>query len=443
MAASPNKTPLFLVQNYKTPTLQSICIYSMKKRILASMLALPLAVSTAYAQDSSPVRISGFGTAALTWVNKDKVEFGRPNQAHGADKDPTTGVDSNLGLQADYTINNWLSVTGQGLVRKDAEDDYGADLTWAFVKAKVSDDVSIRVGRIGLPVFMISDYRNVGYANTFLRPPVEMYSQVTFDNVDGADITWRHSYGDTTYTAQFAYGKTNTKIYGGPDMDARHLSALNLVAEHGPLTLRFGRADTKITLNNQASLNTLLGSLRAAGAGYGIGALGALAGDIAVTNKKASFTSVGAALDWNNIVLQTEFAKRKTDSYLNDTKSWYVMGGYRVGQFLPYYTHAKLSIDGSVANTVPAACPAGYPAACGATLRALSGAVASLKYNGLGQAEQTTDTVGVRWDFHRSMALKVQVDRVRPDTGNGLLLNAKPGFKGPVTVGAVALDFVF
>jgi len=415
----------------------------MKKRIFASMLALPLAVSTAYAQDSSPVRISGFGTAALTWVNKDNVEFGRPNQARGADKQPTTGVDSNFGLQADYTVNNWLSFTGQGLVRKDAEDDFGAELSWAFAKARISDDVSIRVGRIGLPVFMISDYRNVGYANTFLRPPAEMYSQVTFDNVNGADITWHHSFGDTTYTAQFAYGSTNYKVYGGPDLDARHLSALNLVAEHGPLTLRFGRADTKVTLNNQQAINGLVGSLRAAGTGYGIGALGTLADDIAVDKKKASFTSVGAALDWNNVVVQTEFAKRKTDSYLNDTKSWYVMGGYRFGQFLPYYTHARLSIDGSVANTVPAACPAAYPAACGVTLRALSGAVSSLKYTGLSQGEQTTDTIGVRWDFRRSMALKVQVDRVRPDGGNGLLLNVKSGFKAPVTVGAVALDFVF
>jgi hypothetical protein len=408
----------------------------MNKYFIASMLALPLAVSTAYAQDNSPVRISGFGTAALTWVNKDNVEFGRPNQARGADKDPTTGVDSNLGLQADYTVNSWLSVTGQGLVRKDGEDDFGAELSWAFAKAKVSEDVSIRAGRIGVPVFMISDYRNVGYANTFLRPPAEMYSQVSFDNVNGADITWRHSYGDTTYTAQFAYGSINYKINGGSDMDIRRMHALNLVAEHGPLTLRFGRADTKITLHNK-SMNTLLGSLRAAGGGYGIGALNTLADNLAVDNKKGTFTSVGATLDWNNILLQSEFAKRKMDSYLNDTTSWYVMGGYRIGKFLPYYSHAKLSIDDTVANTVPAACPAGYPAACGVALRTLSGAVSSLKYAGLGQAAQTTDTVGVRWD------LKVQVDRVRPDAGNGLLLNAKPGFKGPVTVGAVALDFVF
>jgi hypothetical protein len=36
----------------------------------------------AYAQDGSSVRISGFGTGALTWTNTDKAEFGRPNQRY-------------------------------------------------------------------------------------------------------------------------------------------------------------------------------------------------------------------------------------------------------------------------------------------------------------------------------------------------------------------------
>ena len=49
----------------------------------------------------------------------------------------------------------------------------------------------------------------------------------------------------------------------------------------------------------------------------------------------------------------------------------------------------------------------------------------------------------MRWDFASSVALKAQIDRVKPKNGNGLFVNAKPGFTGPVTVGAVALDFVF
>ena len=410
----------------------------MKKRIIASALALSFVAPCAFAQDA--VRISGFGTGALTWSNTDKAEFGRPNQASGATKDVTTGVDSNFGVQADYAVNSWLSVTGQGLVRKDAQDDFGAELAWAFAKAKVSDDVSIRVGRMGLPAFMISDYRNVGYANTMLRPPNEVYSQNLFNTIDGADVIWQHTYGDTTYTAQFAAGRNKSDLISGLNTTGNRMKVLNLVAEHGPLTLRFGRLTGLLSVNNTA-LPLLLNGLNAVAAGYRVPQLAQLATELDVHNKKATFTSLGATLDWNNILVQSEFAKRKTDAYLNDTTSWYVMGGYRFGKILPYYTHAKLSIDGSPNTNI--ACPAGYPAACGLTVAALTDKAAGLRYTGVGQGEQQTDSIGVRWDFRNSVALKVQFDHVRPNKASGLLSNVKPGFTSPVNVGAVALDFVF
>jgi hypothetical protein len=317
----------------------------MKKRILATLLALPLATST-YAQESSPaVKISGFGTGALTVSNNDDAEFGRANQARGVKKDARTGVDSNLGLQADFTINNWLSVTGQGLVRKDAEDDFGAEATLAFAKAKVTDELSVRVGRMGVPVFMISEYRNVGYLNTFVRPPQEMYSQVPFNTIDGIDAVWQHGFGDTSVTAQLAFGSTTAKLAGHLEAEMKSLVVLNLVAEYGPFTARVGRADGKLTVTGAASLDSLLTSLRTAGTGYRLPALNTLADQLVSDEKKASFTSAGLGMDWNNIVGQAEYAKRKTHSYINDTSSWYVMGGYRIGKFLPYYTHGKVGVQ--------------------------------------------------------------------------------------------------
>jgi hypothetical protein len=417
----------------------------MNKQIIAAVLALPLALSSAFAQEAEgpTVKISGFGTGALTWSNTDQAEFGRPNQASGAKKSPRTGVDSNLGLQADVGVNSWLSFTAQGLVRRDAEDDYGAELAWAFAKAKINDHFSVRVGRIGLPAFMISDYRNVGYANTFLRPPVEMYSQVPFNGLDGIDATYQQSFGDTSVTGQLAYGGTEAKIAGGYTGKAKKMSALNVVAEHGPFTARFGRVDAKISITGSPTLTTLLGGLRATGTGYRFPQLNAMADQIDPLEKSASFTSVGLGVDWNNVVVQTEFAKRKTDSYVNDTTSWYVMGGYRFGKVLPYFIHGKVAIDGFPANVVPSACPAGYPAACTPTLAALRAGAARLPYTGIGQGEQSTTSIGVRWDFYRSLALKAQVDRVKPAAGSGLLLNPSAGFNRDVTVGAVAIDFVF
>jgi hypothetical protein len=412
----------------------------MKKTMIASLLALPLCASVAQAQENA-VKISGFGTAAATYSDDDRAEFARPNQASGSAGDFRTGIDSNLGLQADYTVNDWLSLTAQGLVRKDAEEGYGAELSWAFAKFRISDELSVRVGRVGLPIFMISDYRNVGYANTMLRPPSEVYSQVPFNSVDGADITWRHEFGNTSLTTQFAAGSTKAPVTSF-HVRGKDILALNLVAENGPFTLRVGHARTKITLDDLPSLNTLIGSLRAAGAGYRLPQLTALASDVEAKGDKGTFNSIGLTADWNNFVLQSEFAKRKTETYINDTTSWYVMGGYRIGKFLPYYTRSELKIDSTINNTVPTACPAGFPAACTPTLQALRAGVSRIAVSGVGQGEQTTDTIGVRWDFYKSAALKVQIDRIKP-TGSGLFINVKPGFSGPVTVGAVALDFVF
>lgn len=418
----------------------------MNKRFIATLLTLPLALSSAFAQDTSAaptVKISGFGTGALTWADTDQAEFARPNQASGVRKSPGAGVDSNLGLQADFGINHWMSVTLQGLVRKDAEDDFGAEISLGFVKAKLSDKLALRVGRMGAPMFMISDYRNVGYANTFLRPPVEVYAQVTTNNIDGIDAIWQQNFGDTTITAQLALGQSHAKVpssAGGITfVDFKNMVALNLVAEHGPLTVRLGRTDGKLTIDSSATLNGLFGGLRATAAGYQMPQLATLADQLAVDKKKASFTSAGLGLDWNNVVAQAEYAVRKTDSFINDTTSWYVMGGYRIGKLLPYYLHSSTRSDHHVANTVPAACPAGYPAACTATLHALSAGIDAVG----APVNQSSNSIGVRWDLYRSMALKVQLDRFKPSGNAGLFLHPSPGFTGPVTTAAVALDFVF
>lgn len=412
----------------------------MKTRFLVTALVLPLAISSAFAQDESGVRISGFGTGALTWSDTDKAEFARANQPSGAAKDPRTGVDSNLGLQADYTVNDWLSVTAQGLVRKDGQDHYGAELSWAFAKATLSDNLSVRVGRMALPAFMISDYRNVGYANTFLRPPQEMYSQMPLNSIDGIDVTWQQQYADTTYTAQAAYGRSTIDMSTGMEAKAKGEYALNLTAEHGPFIVRVGRTGTKFTAEN-AELSALVTTIQGAGAAYNIPQLNQMARLLDSRDQKYTFTSVGVSMDWNDIVVQTEYAKRKMpESFLGSSKSWYVLTGYRFGKVLPYYSHAKVTASTS-ANMIPTACATGAPAACTPTVTALHGLM-ELLGTSISGTGQTTDSIGVRWDFMRSAALKVQIDRIKPET-TGLFVNVQPGFKGPVTVGAVAIDFVF
>jgi hypothetical protein len=399
----------------------------MKQPTRALLAAAILAAfgAAAHAEDGPVVTVSGFGTAAMTMTNTDDAEFARPNQAAGVRRDARPGVDSNFGIQASAKFNDTVSATVQGLVRKWATDQYGAEMAWAFVKFKLNDDFSLRVGRMGLPVYMISDFRNVGYANTMLRPPSEVYRQVSLDNVDGADVVYQHSFeNDATLTAQFAVGNAKTRSPGNYYVKFKPVTALHVVYETGPFSFRFGRADATFGIYNNASINGLVAAVNAVG-------LTTIANDLKVTDVQGSFTSVGMTMDYKNFLIQAEYAKRKTESRLvMDTSSWYAMLGYRWGKFTPYYMYADAKQDSIRSySTLPTSGPLA-PLAAG-----INGAIKS----GL----TSTNAVGVRWDFYKSAALKVQVDRIQPHDGSGGFLNPKPGFHDTVTVYAAGIDFVF
>ncbi|CUI09129.1 porin [Massilia antarctica] len=378
----------------------------------------------AHAADSPTVTISGFGTAALTATDTNDVEYARFNQAAGVGTSPRAGVDSNFGIQGTAKMNDWLSFTAQGLARKNARDAWGAELSWAFAKFKVSDEVSIRVGRIGMPIYMISDFRQVGYANTMIRPSREVYGQIYGDSYDGVDAMYQHSFGDTTVTAQIGVGTMSAKITDDNRIKYKPATTINIVAENGPFTVRFGRADAKVSVEDSESIDGLLATLRKVG-------MSRVADELSVTDVDGSFTSLGVTMDYKNILVQSEYAVRKTDSLaLPDTTSYYAMLGYRFGKITPFYYYGKVKQDSARAY-------AGLPAA--GPLAPLSAGVAMAMKTGL----QSTNAVGVRWDFNKSAALKVQIDHIKPRDGAGTFLRAKPGFSDSVNVYAAGVDFVF
>jgi hypothetical protein len=405
----------------------------MKKQLLvAAVLAATVAMQAqAGALDDGNLSISGFGTVGVAKSNTDDAKFARYNQADGVGDSTRIGLDTNLGLQATYKINDWLSGTAQVLTRKATEHSFTTDLTWAFLKARINDEVSVRIGRVVVPTFLISDYQNVGYANTMMRPPIEMYSQNPIENSDGADINYQHAFGELNFTAQAFAGVSRGKLFvsSGAGSTATYrapAAGLSVSGEYGPFLLRFAHARADMHINDLQPINGLTTTLNTVG-------FTQLASDLTfTTGKKIAFTSVGGTMDWNNIVAQAEYAQRRAKEavYLPDTNSWYTMVGYRIGKVLPYYAHASAKGAGSSVTT---------PAAL-ARVPALNTAVTGL----LASAEQTSDIVGVRWDFAKSVALKVQVDRVKPKAKSGLLINVPAaGYNKDVTVVAAGLDFVF
>lgn len=424
------------------------------RTLYLAMLSLPLAAagSAMPAGESaepgnagasrSAWSVRAFGTGAVTWTDNGDAEFARLNQSTGAATRPRAGVDSNLGMQLSYQASPWWSATVQGLARKGAARHVESELAWGYLTLKPGYNLSLRAGRLGLPVYMLSDYRNVGYANTAIRPPQEVYSLAVADHVDGVDATWKAGLRDYALSAQLYAGSNRTKLaaFGTTaHVDIDNMVGLILGIERGPLSLRVGHTRTRATLDDLEPVNQLIAGLRATGAGYDLPAVSALGDALQVRRTPTSFTSAGANFDGDHLVVQAEFARVRSGGYASSNSAWYLLGGYRFDQLLPYFSYGSLKTDRVVANTVPAACPDGYPAECGETLAQLSAGVAMATP----VQEQNTLSLGLRWEMSPSTAVKLQVDRIRTRHGTGLFINTRPGFAGPVTVGAVALDFVY
>lgn len=379
----------------------------------------------------SPLSLSGFGTLGGATTNTDAAQFIRYNQAEGARSGFTTGTDSNLGLQASYQFTPAISATLQTLTRKYTSPDYTTALSWAFLKIALTKELNVRLGRVVVPVFMASDTQNIGYANTMIRPPMELYGLAPIENVDGLDLDYQHAFGMTTLSVQLAGGVSTGRLVvsgaGGQVVDFRApLVGLHVALDNGPFTLALGRLHADFGSSDFTALNSVTGQLQANG-------YGGVAQQLTIVGgKHIDFTSLGLTMDWHNIVLQSEYGRRRAAEpvYISNNDAWYAMAGYRMGSLLPYYAHASVR---------QASRSVSLPPALAAT--ALGAAV---EQGFLTSPEQHSDLLGVRWNFARSRALTLQVDRLRPTVKSGELTDGPPGgLHAPVMVIAIALDAVF
>ncbi len=357
----------------------------------ATVLSLGAAQSLAATQIGEHLTFSGFGTLGVVHSDTDEGQFVRGRQLTGAaDNDLEFNVDSNMGAQLTATATSWLSGTVQLLAAHRLEENIDIEAEWAFVKLAPLNGLEIRGGRMSLPTFAISDFRNVGYANTWIRPPDEVYALAILNRLEGADATYRLPIGSTSLTVSVLAGKSEleTSFF---KLDVDNVKGFNVLWETDWVSLRAGRVRGEPQLPG---------------------------GDV------YTFSGVGAIVDRDNIVAQAEYVTRRSENEPAgvDADGWYVLGGYRFGSILPYVMYG---------HTAPK-----------------EAGPAHLSY------DQSTIAAGVRWDAFKSAAFKFQVQHVDTNDTSGVSFvtpalppPAPPAAFAPitdsVTVLSLALDFVF
>src|SRR5690606_29899007 len=172
---------------------------------LAGLLATPLAAA---AQDGEPMfSFSGFGTVGAVHNSEDHADFATDFGPDGAGHSDSVSFtpDSRLGLQLDARFSERFSAVVQLTSEYDYEGSYAPDVTLAHVRYAFSPALSLRLGRLAPPMFMLSDYRKVGYAMPWLRPPVEVYNASI--QLDGGELMYRFNAGAAAVTLQLLAGE--------------------------------------------------------------------------------------------------------------------------------------------------------------------------------------------------------------------------------------------
>ncbi|MGM0703355.1 MAG: porin [Pseudomonadota bacterium] len=408
-----------------------------RKQALLVIVSLLLAPNFLKAQADTPsLSVNGFGTLGVVHSDEDQAAFVAnifaPRGA-GHSSSWSAEVDSRLGLQLTADFTTRLSGVVQAVSEQRYDGSYRPDIEWANVKFDATPDFSLRAGRVMLPIFMNAEYRKVGYAIPWVRPPQEVYRSIPVSNIDGVDASYRFHFGEAVNTLRATYGQTNAKSpyideagnRATSEAESRDGLTISNHLEWYDLSLFAAYSQFRLTIDEFSPFFDIYRMFGPQGE--------AIANRYDVEDKRFEVVSLGANFDRGDWFVMGEWTQMKSRTFLADSHGWYVTGGYRIGTITPYITYAKHRITSS--TSTPGLSQPGT-----AQLDAILNTFLSY------QPQQTGVSLGVRWDFSRNMTLKAQLDHIDMEPGSpGYLVNPQPGFEpgGTVKLFSLALDFVF
>ncbi|HLZ98622.1 MAG TPA: hypothetical protein VKP66_11855 [Steroidobacteraceae bacterium] len=366
-------------------------------RHAATAMALALGIAAAAeAGDGMTTSISGYGTVGGTFTSDSKFAYHHGvDEFTGASTTLDVGLESRLGVQAVFDFGSGFSVTAQELAKERADKSFDLGTEWLYAQYQATSDLKLRLGRVVLPAFLLSDSRNVGYAATWFRAPNELYALEPFQNLDGGQVVWHHGVGPVAVGLQMSYGTTRQNfLVNGLSLPSNANYGLNESAtiEYGDFLVR--AAQTKLVVPTTIPLS----------ATYAI--------SYDVVDK---FTTVGVQYDDGKTIAMGEWAKRTQNTgpglplALGKSTSWYMAGGRRFGKLTPMVIYGKVDQ--------------------GLTLLGPSGNFGA--WSG-----------SLRYDLVRNVALKAQLSRAQAADSVYWVANDPTSTKY-VNVYSVGADFVF
>jgi hypothetical protein len=368
-----------------------------KRTVRAAVCAVLLAGwAGAAAADDITTTISGYGTLGGTFTSNNQYVYHHDNNEFtGANEQFDVALESRLGLQATVDFGSGLSVTAQELIKQRGSNEFSLGTEWLYVQYAPDSHWKLRLGRVALATFLLSDVRNVGYAQPWFRQPNEVYAAETFQSLNGGQALYHVNLGPVGLGLQGAFGNSTEQYFAGgttSNVNAKNAYNVAVSLEYSNFLVRF--AQTFLDLPTTLPLSPTF----------------------AVTYvNHDKFNSVGLQYDDGKAIVLSEWAKRSENNIplLNEpaaaSTQWYVAGGWRFGPLTPLVSYAAVKNVQSISS---------------------------------GPGSFDSWNASLRYDVVRNISLKAQVSRAQ--AGNtAYWVTPNPASHEWANVYSLGADFVF
>lgn len=367
---------------------------------------------------SSEVELSGFGTWGVTHSNTSAADYrGDLRQPNGAGRSSAVmgGLDTKVGVQMVFPVDGHVSLTVQAVADHRSDNTYTPQLEWANLKYSSSDNSWYgRVGRVVAAPFMISDYRNVGYALHMVRPAVDVYVLNNITHVDGGDIGFKAPVGEGLLRFQFSAGRTSerqlSKTRDDPVLVTGTAQVGSIAYDWEHSTYRIGLSRTASIVSSRVT-DLYWDAVQQLGPaiGYPPGSM-----NVRFRDSHTTLLSLGYSYDADAVVAQAEYVAARGNSLLiQDQDAWFVLAGYRVGSFTPYLAYSRIKAMQGAPTNAPACSGASSHLPSCTRFAPLAQFINLIDTRARIVKDNSTISVGLRYDVSKTVDLKIQADYVR------------------------------
>lgn len=411
---------------------------------LAGLLAcfLPLTIDEARAQEDDPVvKVSGFGTIGASYNPSREFDFVRDllqSSGVGYSKRVDFGIDSRLGLQVSAKASDQIELTGQVVSRR-ALHQFRPEVTWAYIKYMPTDELDLRLGRLGFDVYPLADSRNVAYSYIWVRPPVDYFGNLIVSYVDGVDAVYRYPIGNFTGKFKFFTGQAKEETSTDTPSVVFSLKGSKILGAHLELQsqnwlARIGYTEL-VFANEFPNFKTILATLRSPMLAMIAPNTPQLAQQLQFKDKKMRYFAAGLVYDDGPLQAQWMVSRIHSETLgFSPSESAFFTLAYRIGQWTPYINFARtapLHIRPVVT---------GLPTQLDPSINQLEMGIQSIVK--ATQSRQTTHSVGLRYALSPNSDLKFQIDRIN-NSETLLIRTPQATWNGKGTIYTCTYNFVF